>query len=150
MSGLSPVRQAIVKEALSWEGVKYRHQGRNRGSGIDCGGFLVVVAKALGLSDADLQAYHRYPDGPSLHKFLCEHLRLKCWGDAKPGDVVEMRDIATRWPCHVGILLPGQHGGLDIIHAWAKLCFRRVVRSSFDESWKDRMVAVFAFPGVDD
>lgn len=150
MSDLSLVRQAIVKEALSWKDVRYRHQGRTR-QGIDCGGLVAVVAHALDLTQNDLLTYDRYPDGHSLHKFLCENMRLKTWMDAKPGDVVELKDIATRWPCHVGILVPGQRG-LNFVHAWAKLAFRKVVESSFDESWRDdgRLVAVFAYPGVDD
>ena len=36
----------VVREARTWVGVPFRHQGRSR-SGVDCGGIIVVVLREL-------------------------------------------------------------------------------------------------------
>lgn len=45
------LRQAIVQEALTWQGTPYHHQARIKGVGVDCVMLLCEVYQAVGLLD---------------------------------------------------------------------------------------------------
>ena len=42
-----PIAEAVVKEALSWLGTPYRHQGSRKGVGCDCLGLVMGVWRAI-------------------------------------------------------------------------------------------------------
>lgn len=54
-------RERVVAEARSWFGVPWQHMGRSRG-GVDCGGLLLVVFKALELMPQDFETGYYPPD----------------------------------------------------------------------------------------
>ncbi len=138
-------RQEIVDEARTWLGVKWVHQGRTK-FGIDCAGLIVLVAKALNLSDYDSVAYHRTAVSTEFLNHFKPNMDEKLIVDAKPGDVLLFRDKA--FPCHSAIV--GRlHGGPSIIHAHALR--RMVIEERLDQGdWADRIVACFAFRGMGD
>lgn len=42
-------RQKVVKEALTWSGTPYHHEGRRKGAGVDCAMLLAEVYHAAGV-----------------------------------------------------------------------------------------------------
>lgn len=135
-------REAILQEALSWENVRWRHQGRSR-NGIDCVGLVVLTAKGCGLDLYDTTEYPRTTRFDSLVRVFRQHLREKLLRDRLPGDILLFRDGIDS--CHSAILstLYGQEA---IIHAYAKR--RKVVHELLTQDLKKTMTYCFEFPGV--
>ena len=42
-------KEDVVREAKTWLGTPFHHQGRLKGVGVDCAGVIVCVAKELKL-----------------------------------------------------------------------------------------------------
>lgn len=131
-------RQQIIDAARSYLGCRYHHQGRTR-AGIDCAGLLVCVARDVGIStEGDQGGYSRTPDGQSLKQ------ALDAFGSPitafQPGDFLLMRFDAQ--PQHIAIVTD-----VGIIHSY--LSARRVVEHGLSDDWRRRIVAAYAFPGVE-
>lgn len=110
-------REAVVAEALTWEGTPYHHRARVRGAGVDCANLLAAVYRDCGLiPDLDLGYYPR-----DWHQHRCDEQFLK-WlrrfadpvAAALPADVLVFR--FGRCISHGGILLDAAR----ILHAWSK------------------------------
>jgi len=134
----------VIENALSWQGVPWRHQGRSR-SGIDCIGLVITLAHELGLSDFDTHAYNRSPDGVNFLSGFKSHMDRVPPGDEKPGDVVVLRDQTL--PCHCGILVWFRNT-FYLVHAAAKS--RKVVMDLFDGDLKSRKIAIFRYRGLEE
>lgn len=129
-------------------GVKFRHQGRNPKTGLDCIGLGRLYAGALGKRLMDREGYSRDPDGtlyPSICYIMGEpaYQGRGCGIHAAAGDVV-MMDFAKQAgkpiPRHVAMV--SEIGGIPhLIHADAKR--RRVVEHRLDEKWASDIVAVW-------
>lgn len=113
----------IVAEARTWEGVKFRHCGRNR-FGVDCIGLIIKVAHELGLSTYDTKAYARAPDFKFLMREFKRELKKVSLGDAGHGDVLIMQQF--KYPIHCGILEIDGAGRRWLIHAYEP--YGKVVR----------------------
>lgn len=132
-------RDEIIAAARRYLGVRYHHQGRNR-AGLDCAGLVVAVARDLGVSTAgDMIGYSRTPDGASL-KAALDSSAARPVSDFQPGDILLMRFQAQ--PQHIAIATD-----IGIIHSY--LMARRVVEHRLDAEWRARIVAAYAFPGVE-
>lgn len=125
-------------------GVKFRHQGRDPKSGLDCIGLGRLYAGALGQPLMDRSGYSRDPDG-TLYPSICYimgpplHTGTGSGRSAVSGDVV-MMEFAPNVPRHVAMV--SDVGGVrHVIHADAKR--RRVVEHRLDESWEAKIVAVW-------
>ncbi|MFS1524436.1 hypothetical protein ACL7TT_10035 [Microbulbifer sp. 2304DJ12-6] len=59
-------RAAVVAEAKTWLNTPYRHQGRVKGAGVDCGMLLLEVFSATGVIEAG--AVEDYPRDWHLHR----------------------------------------------------------------------------------
>ena len=133
-----PTREQVLAEARSWIGVPYLHQGRTR-LGVDCVGLLIVVARALGLTDYDVSGYPRVPSSDFL-RAECERLMRRIQAGARqPGDVLLMR--FKRDPQHLAFVTDR-----GFLHAYAGA--GRVVETSMPFEWERRIVAAYALPGV--
>lgn len=145
-------RARIVAEALSWEGVPFRHQGRSR-SGVDCVGLGICVGRALGLlGDYDILNYRRNADGADLlREFRGQMGREKPINRAAEGDVLLFRD--RQFTVHVGIVIDVAPR-VQIIHAYATA--RKVLRCwpgrerDAQGLLSDRIQFCFEYPGVND
>lgn len=134
-------RQQLLETARQYLGVRFRHQGRDPRTGIDCTGLLVVVAEDLGFENlSDRTDYRRQPKSDEIR----ETLLLNC----DPVPVAEMRDgdfffmrLGGIKPRHVGI-----KDGDGIIHASEK-GVRRQPLSDFPPAW---FVEGFRLKGVID
>ena len=142
-------RAAVVAEARSWLGTPWQHQARAKGVGVDCGGLVIGIARALGLvpEAMDIGGYARQPDGESLLAH-CDAWMQRLQGAPQPGDVLVMR-FDTR-PQHVAVVADYAHGGLSIVHALDHADRRRarVVEHRLDAAARARIVAAYALPGV--
>lgn len=138
----------VLAEARTWIDTPFRHQGRDKGIGVDCAGVVVGVARALEIEGWDVAAaeiaYSRLPDGVKLRR-ICDELMVR----------VERREIAPgtvalmRWrinPQHLGIVAEPQDGRLTMIHALASL--KACKHHSIDETWGDRIIGVYRLRGV--
>lgn len=95
---MSDLAQRIVEEARSWKGTRFQHQGRLKGQGVDCAGFVAIVAKDAGLN-VDIPAdYKPREDGTVMLRLLNEHMELIPTEDRQPGDVIALCDEALRDP----------------------------------------------------
>ena len=139
------VRKEIVDFARTLLGTPFKHLGRDKDDGIDCIGLLVLTARHLSLSDADLGWYDMNPDGHTLVEELDKALVTIDLQDAVPGDVCVFR--IQRSPQHVGILTPYRYGGMAMIHTWYSTA--GVVEHRIDERWHKRIRKAYAFPGME-
>lgn len=136
----------VVREARSWLGTPWRHQGRRKGVGVDCVGFIAEVARAVGLMDFQEAAnYRRRPDGKTLRAKLDDYLIPIDSAAIRAADVVL---LATHdMPDHVGLV--GDYPVRDevsLIHAY--LPARKVIEHRFDPSWSAQIVRAYRIPGV--
>jgi len=138
-----PTRSQIIEEARTYLGTPFHHQGRLKGVGVDCIGLLTGVAQGLNITHHDLTGYSRHPDGVTLLREL-NKAGLVPIEEAKPGDVLVFWMTRPYLPCHAGILTEQD----TVIHTWTTIGF--VTEHPFDDAWRARVAAVFAFPGVTD
>lgn len=68
-----PTRADLISEARKYLGVKFAHQGRSRATGLDCGGLILVVARALELSELEVLGYADFPTDGKFEQFLNEN-----------------------------------------------------------------------------
>ncbi len=149
---LSPKRKEICEYAVKVQEAKtrYRHQGRNPEVSLDCAGLVIACGKYIGCipQEYEYSRYGRLPVLGEIHKLLIQMGDVKNKSDILPGDVVELNDIGYQWPCHMGIVVPGTKGRLDLIHAYLRV--GRVARHGYAANWEDQTVAVFQYKGIDD
>ena len=92
-------RSRIIKQARTWIGTKYHHQGRlkksvNCSGGVDCIGLVIGVADELNICDAsgsplskhDKTNYSMHPEGEKLASSMGAHLSPVEPAKMKAGD----------------------------------------------------------------
>lgn len=132
-------RLALITEARSYLGVRFRHQGRSR-QGVDCAGLIAVCLIALGREPADVEAYGREPLNQGLRAMLVENFGEPiAKAEMQPGDVALMRFRGE--PSHVGLVTDYPYDGLAMIHAFAQV--KKVVEHRLDSEWLGHIVEVF-------
>jgi hypothetical protein len=106
-----------VAHILTYDGVRFRHQGRNVATGIDCPAPLILGARHFGIraADFDVTGYNRRPDG-SLRSVLDEHLIPKARAAVTLGDVV-LNAFADGPEQHIGIVVGEAYGQWIMLHA---------------------------------
>lgn len=113
-------RRAIVEEAHSWLGTKYRYGGNNR-SGVDCSGMVMQIY--LKVTNVKL------PRNSAQQQRYCRKIKRK---NLEEGDLVFFatgRD--KKHVSHVGIYI----GGNRMIHASSS---RGVIESNLDDNYYTR------------
>ena len=135
------IRDRIVKEAQSWIGTPYHHQALIKGRGCDCAGIIKTCARVAGIEYLENWDYGRIPHPPTLLGILNRYLERISLAEIRPGDVICFRIVQD--PCHLAIYTVEK-----IVHAYAKTV-RAVVEHELTEEWRQRIVAIYRFPGVD-
>jgi cell wall-associated NlpC family hydrolase len=146
-------RAQIVAEARGWINTRWQHQAHLKGVATDCGGMIYGVGLQLGLlrpvhempEAAFFRGYGRLANNGSMLKACSILLQRIDVAFASHGDVVLM--LFDNEPQHVGLLGDYVHGGLSIIHAYARM--RKVVESRFDDQFRAKVIAAFSYPGVE-
>ncbi len=141
----SPVAAAVVREALSWVGTPYRHQGARKGVGCDCLGLVRGVWRQVYGRDAERPGAYSadWAEAEGEENLLAGARRNFCGknlSDAQAGDL-----LLFRWRPH----LPARHAGILIgqnrfVHAYQS--GGAVVVSALVPQWRRRLAAVFSFP----
>jgi cell wall-associated NlpC family hydrolase len=120
------LREMILQEAQTWLRTPYHAQACLKGIGVDCGQFIIGVAKAVGVLPPHwhCETYH-----PTRHWHQRDDLMSRilegcgctpvAWEAKQPGDVLTFRVGLT--VSHAAFLLAGG----DVVHA---LVDRGVVR----------------------
>jgi NlpC/P60 family putative phage cell wall peptidase len=132
----------IVREARSYIGSPYHHQGRSKQFGVDCLGVVVGISKTFELFDHDFPGYSHYMNDTLLESELGKCLTRIDLDVCQPGDVVTFWISKPGVARHVGILSPA-----GIVHTYANI--KRVTEHRLGDSWLKRINGVFRFPNIE-
>ena len=135
-----PTAEDIIREARTWVGTPFRHQGRIKGVAGDCAAPVQCVANALGISDFVIRNYGREPVPEKMRKVLEEKLDPVEKNKMAPGDILWMR-FGSNKPSHLAILTDTG----TIIHANERL--GRCCEHILDEKWRKRIHRVYRYRG---
>lgn len=134
MTTLNARQSAVIEAAREWMGTPWRHQGRVRGVGVDCGGLVIEAFKACGVLPPgfDVGQYGRNPDLPRIISTLSQ------WAseadDILPGDVLLFTIVDA--PRHLAIATD-----IGMIHAYQGL--NCVTEHVIDKRWRRRLYKIF-------
>lgn len=132
---MTATREAIEAQARTWLGTPWAHQGRAKGVGADCVGFIAGALAELGEDVHDFTWYSRAPEGDALLREVAS--RFVKLERPEPGALlvfwVRKRGVAQ----HVGLLTAGN----TILHGNAAA--RVVCEQPYDARWRDRTMAAF-------
>ena len=127
----------FVAAARELVGVPYRHAGRNE-HGVDCGGVIILAARAAGLLPPDWDVL---PYSPIIDVgMILDGLRKWCEpverpGEPEAGDILLMRILRRNQ--HLAIA----SGGGSIIHCYTAA--GRVVEHPLTGHWRQAIVGIF-------
>ena len=134
----------IVKQARTWLGTPFHHQGRLKGVGVDCTGLIVMVLKELGYKEVEKYDIRNYPvkrSYPELKKVLKEKCIEIPFKDSVEGDLLLF--VLTKDPQHLAI----KSGEDKMIHAVRKF---GAVEVTIDEMWLRRLDSVWRLKALED
>jgi NlpC/P60 family putative phage cell wall peptidase len=137
----------LLAEARSWQGTPYHNRAALKGVGADCIGFVIGVAKNVGILDSgydpgvyseDWHLHHNEERlAGEIEAFGCVLLSLE---ERQPGDLLLFQ--FGRVCAHSGLLLDDG----CVIHAVRD--FERVLVTSLRGEWLERLRRAYRFPGV--
>ena len=141
-------RSEIVQAAISWKGTKWQHQQAKKGVACDCAGLARGVYAEVTGTQIEIMDYpatwHLFKQEERLYescKELMDEIPLK---DIKAGDIL-LFAYRPRFVCHhIGIYI----GRDRFIHSDMEA--GKVIESSLDDFWKQRLRCAFKFRGVED
>lgn len=136
--------QQIVEEARTWIDTPIRHQGRLKGVGVDCVGFVSGVFTALGCEVHYRHNYKKMPDGEELLRVLRDNLVEIEIETIQKGDIVVFKGISGR-PQHLAFLDSYPIAGeCSMIHSYWSV--KKVAQHRMDRKWRKRIVNAFRYP----
>lgn len=146
MSGRIVTREALVAEARSWIGTRYRHQASLKGVGCDCLGLVRGVWRACIGDEPELPPPYA-PDWAeargrdTLVEAATRHLAAVPRDAFSAGDVLLFRYRDGCVAKHAAIAT----GDATMIHAHDGACVCEVAITPW---WRRRIACAFCFPGV--
>lgn len=140
-------RERVIECARSCLGTPFRHQGRVKGLGLDCVGLVRIPVMELEMpaykTNNDFRQYGREPVPSKMNDLLLNYFDEVPKNQMKPGDILWFK--IRQDPQHLGILTADN----TVVHAVANVS-KRVVEHTLDQRWRDRIVKVFRYRGIDD
>jgi NlpC/P60 family putative phage cell wall peptidase len=133
----------IIEQARTWVGTPYKHQGRQKGVGVDCLGVIYGSMLEAGVKDkvffdkinSKYHDYNRLPSGRMLYTTFKKYVPEYPKNQAKGGDMLM---IALKGePRHTAILTDKN----TIIHAYAEA--GKCVENRYAHYWKKNTVTCF-------
>lgn len=145
---------AIAETARRYVGTRFRHQGRDARTGIDCVGLAVLIARDLKLEHVDSVTYARCPNPRNLLATLarcCDRVsRLAdplslehdtaSLGVARTGDLLVFSPLRPSLPRHVAVFV-----GEGIVHAIEGSGINRVVEAPLSGDWLKDLHSTWRF-----
>lgn len=96
---MSTLAQRLITEAETWINTRYQEQGRIKGLGVDCVGFISEVAREAGVASLTIPGnYTSSGDGSIMLSLLREHMSLVPTEEMQAGDVLALCDEALQQP----------------------------------------------------
>ena len=155
---MSHYSNIIVKQARTWLGTKYHHQGRLKKSvtcagGVDCIGLVIGIINELNICDDqgyllskyDRLDYSMSPQTTKLAECFSLYLDLVDFADLASGDILLFKFWQN--PQHVGIVSDYPTGGSGLIHCHSSSgC---VVEQPLSEIWKRMITHAYRFRNLD-
>lgn len=135
--------QMLIDCARKQLNVKWRHQGRQSGTALDCVGLLYVVAAECGLNIEDMRNYSTRPGSKTLYEQLmryCDEVPMEAV--RRPADILVV-SVAGEDPQHTALWT----GERTILHASAR--HRKVVEHGFDDETRRGLCKIFRLRGLD-
>lgn len=136
------LREKFIAEARSYLGVRFRHQGRSRETGVDCAGLVILAAQAvLGWGEGPRD----YPNRPAeslVFELIRTCARRIPAAEVLPGDVAMMNYSGAT--THFAILTESD----SLIHA--TILVRKVVEIPLDDDLRGRVRAWWRLNGIGD
>lgn len=132
------IAQNIVAEARTWANTPFRHQGRLKGLGVDCAGFVALVAHNAGITVEIPADYRPQEDGVTMMRLLSAYLDFIPTEEIQSGDILALCDEALRFPDvprHLAFVTEVTEKTLIIIHASQ----RGVREHRMDSHWNKRI-----------
>ena len=145
-------RDEVVAAALSLQGAKFRHQGRDAATGVDCVGLLVVIGKLINYPEIiDAEAYRRTPSAQVIRETLAKNCDEISVSEVRRGDFYLMR-TGGRKPRHAAIRISDEidvEKGIEpkLIHAYGNGQTGKVIIEPV-RVWKDDFVCGFRLRGL--
>lgn len=112
-------RADIVREALEWEGTRFKWGQSTKGHGCDCKGLIYGVARELGLPEAQLDdaRFHSYHNASSKLLLAGLERTMVRVDRARPGDVLALPvGFHNPQPRHLAILVSER----EILHCYGR------------------------------
>lgn len=128
----------IITEAREWVGTPFLHQGRVKGSGVDCAGLVIGVLNNCGyLKDGyeDITNYSRSPNPRMMKKQLLKYLKRVY--TLEPGTILYFTMPKMKEPQHLAIYTDSN----TIIHAADK--YGKVIEHTFSGYWPNSVRGMF-------
>lgn len=97
-------RQQVADVARSMIGVRFRHQGRSRETGVDCVGMLAVMLTELGYPIIDVEGYRRTPAAEVIRATMLKNFDEIPVSEVGLGDIFIMRTGGVK-PRHASVLI---------------------------------------------
>lgn len=138
-----PTRADVVECARTWIGTRWEHQQRLKGQACDCAGLVIGVGAEVFGIQPEVPPYGRTPHHGMLEGIVSQYMVRKHVSRMLPGDVLL---ISWQVESHHMAIVSEIEGEFGIIHTWAQR--KRVVEHLLDKQWRDRIRAVFEFPGI--
>ncbi len=137
-------RKNIILVSRTWLGTRYKHQGRLKGIGADCVGFVGGVMQELGYEIKDNYNYTKQPDGLLFQQKMSEHFDFIDFKDLKEADVLSFAFNSN--PQHIAIVT--QVNPIYIIHS--VITSKKVVEHILDNDWKNRISGCYRFKELEE
>lgn len=147
--------QSIIEAARRYEGARFRHQGRDPRTGVDCVGLAVVIARDLGIDCVDSVTYARCPNPRNLLRVLsksCDRISRaggdalaldgdsSAFGVARAGDLLIFSPRRPNLPRHLAVFT-----GSDMVHAVEGNGIDRVVEVPISQNWRECLHSTWRF-----
>ena len=139
---MSILTDNLVSEARTWRNTPFLHQGRLKGLGVDCAGFIALVAQNVGITVDIPSDYKPREDGRAMMQLLSRHLDFIPTEEVQPGDVLALCDEALRdrdIPRHLAFVTQVTEKTLFIVHASE----RGVKEHRMNSHWNARIHSVW-------
>jgi len=132
------IREALIAEARSWVGVRFRHMGKSR-TGVDCAQLQANIVEAVLPIEIDRRKYSSRPTTSLAFEGIRPYAKRIAISNLLPGDIVLMNYGSGT--THYAFFT-----GSSIIHA--SMQDRKVIEQPWDGKVKAMGRAAFRLKGV--